>query len=260
MSVHASTSPQTDDALPAWAFGLFLVSLALAWLGASALVGPQVLPGPIETFDRLWVMLSTERFEQHAWETFRAFIVALMIAVLLGIVLGVTLGAHRLSGDVAEPMLVALYSIPKVTLYPIILLLFGLGLSAKVAFGVIHGIIPICIFTMAAVRAVPRRYVRAAQAMRLSPREMFWKIYLPACIPEVFSGLRVGFSLTLLGTIIGEMFASQRGIGHLLHQAMENNNLLDITAMVLLLVTLAASVGFALLTIDRRLAARAPSA
>ncbi|MEY2776294.1 MAG: hypothetical protein RLY30_392 [Pseudomonadota bacterium] len=249
-----------EERLPPWAFLLFVVALVLVWLLASAVVGMEVLPGPVETLERLGVMLSQERFEIHAWETFRAFFMALLIAVVLGVLLGVLLGAHKLSGDVAEPMLIAIYSIPKVTLYPIILLLFGLGLSAKVAFGVIHGVIPICIFTMAAVRAVPRRYVRAAQAMRLGPGALFWKIYIPACIPEVFSGLRVGFSLTLLGTIIGEMFASQRGIGHLLHQAMENNNLLDITAMVLLLVTLAASVGFLLLTIDRRLAARSPSA
>ena len=53
------------------------------------------------------------------------------------------LGAHRLSGEVSEPILVALYSIPKITLYPVVLLLFGLGMSAKIAFGAIHGIIPV---------------------------------------------------------------------------------------------------------------------
>ena len=67
------------------------------------------------------------------------------------------LGAHRLSGEVAEPILVALYSIPKITLYPVILLLFGLGISAKIAFGVIHGIIPVAIFTMNAVRNIRER-------------------------------------------------------------------------------------------------------
>ena len=71
----------------------------------------------------------------------------LLISLIGGLGLGVLLGAHRLSGEVAEPMLVALYSIPKITLYPVILLLFGLGISAKIAFGVMHGIIPVILFT-----------------------------------------------------------------------------------------------------------------
>jgi NitT/TauT family transport system permease protein len=66
--------------------------------------------------------------------------------VLLGLAIGVTLGAHRLTGEVAEPILVALYSIPKVTLYPVILLIFGIGMPAKVAFGAIQGIVPVSLF------------------------------------------------------------------------------------------------------------------
>ena len=88
---------------------------------------------------------------------------------------GLALGAHRLSGEVAEPILVALYSIPKITLYPVILLLFGLGISAKIAFGVIHGIIPVILFTMNAVRNIraglsARRARHAADARCRPPR------------------------------------------------------------------------------------------
>ncbi len=250
--------PQSQDpALSPFAYVAFILVLMGIWHLVTQWVGRDVLPGPGETLGRLWSMLSSGSLNKHLIETFSAFGMALVLAVLIGVLSGAILGAHRLSGEVAEPMLVALYSIPKVTLYPIMLLLFGLGMAAKVAFGVIHGVIPICIFTMSAVRAIPKKYIRAGQAMQLSPSQMFWKVYMPACVPEVFSGLRIGFSLTLLGTLIGEMFASQRGIGHLLLQAMENANLLDITALVLMLVTLAASVGFALLSIDRRLAGRA---
>ena len=73
--------------------------------------------------------------------------------------IGLALGAHRLAGEVTEPILAALYSIPKITLYPVILLLFGLGISAKIAFGVIHGIIPVILFTMNAVRNIRAVYL-----------------------------------------------------------------------------------------------------
>ena len=78
--------------------------------------------------------------------------------------LGLALGAHRLSGEVAAPILVALYSIPKITLYPVILLLFGLGISAKIAFGVIHGIIPVIMFTMNARAQYHGRSICAPRA------------------------------------------------------------------------------------------------
>ena len=99
-----------------------------------------------------------------------------------------------------------------------ILLLFGLGISAKIAFGVIHGIIPVILFTMNAVRNIRAVYLRAARAMRLTAAQTAATIIVPAALPEIVSGFRLGFALTLLGTLIGEMFASQRGIGYMLVQ------------------------------------------
>jgi NitT/TauT family transport system permease protein len=139
----------------------------------------------------------------------------------------------------------------------VILLLFGLGISAKIAFGVIHGIIPVAIFTMNAVRNLRAVYFRAAKAMRLSRLQTAATIVIPATIPEIVSGFRLGFALTLLGTLIGEMFASQRGIGYMLVKAMETNDVLTVMALALLLITLATIASSILLSIDRKLHKRA---
>jgi NitT/TauT family transport system permease protein len=149
--------------------------------------------------------------------------------------------------------MVAFYSIPKVTLYPVILLLFGLGVSAKIAFGAIHGIIPVALFAMNAVRNIRSVHVRAARAMRLTPLQIATYVLVPAALPEIIAGFRIGFALTLLGTLIGEMFASQRGIGYMLVQAMETNDIGTIMALALLLGTIATAVSWALLRLDRSL-------
>ena len=94
--------------------------------------------------------------------------------------LGLWLGLRRFAGDVAEPILVALYTIPKVTLYPVMLLVFGLGLSAKVAFGVIHGMVPIVLFTLGAVKTLPPVYLRTARALRLTAMQTGGRVLLPA--------------------------------------------------------------------------------
>jgi NitT/TauT family transport system permease protein len=140
-----------------------------------------------------------------------------------------------------------------VTLYPLILLIFGLGLPAKVAFGTIHGIIPIAIFAMNAVRNLPPVYVRAARAMRLSRTRTLRKVVVPAAIPEIVTGLRIGFSLTLLGVLIGEMFASQRGLGYLTMNAIGLHDLPTMMAVILVLAVVAVLANGFLLWLDHRL-------
>lgn len=238
---------------------LLLAGLVAGWQLLSLLAGPDVLTSPVATVGRLGELMADPDFPGHAAETASAFAVALAISLLGGLVLGVALGAHRLSGEVAEPLLVALYSIPKITLYPVVLLLFGLGMPAKIAFGAIHGIIPVALFTMNAVRSLPAVYLRAGRAMRLTPAQTFIHVLVPASLPEIVTGFRLGFSLTLLGTLIGEMFASQRGLGHLLVRSMERNETDIIVALALLLTALATAAGWLLLRLEQRLHARLPS-
>jgi NitT/TauT family transport system permease protein len=230
-----------------------VVALLGAWYAGTALWGDTVLPSPTASLVKLLAIMRSDDFVKHAWETLRAFFSALLISWFGGLLIGIALGAHRLSGEIWEPILVALYSIPKIALYPIVLLLFGLGISAKIAFGALHGIVPVILFTMNAVRHLPKIWLRAAQSMRLTPAQTARHIMVPACVPEIISGFRVGFSLTMLGTLIGEMFASQRGIGHLLLKAMELNDLLSIMALALLLLVIASLSSMVLLSIEHRL-------
>jgi NitT/TauT family transport system permease protein len=240
-----------------WRDPLILVFLILVlWEVLYLLVGDVALRSPATTAHNLATLLGDERFMPHVRETALAFAQGFAIAVAVGLLIGLPLGAARFAGEVAEPILVALYSIPKVTLYPVILLIFGIGMPAKVAFGAIHGIVPISIFAMNAVRNINPTHLRTARVMRMSFWDLTLKILIPATLPEIVTGIRVGFSLALIGTLLGEMFGSQRGLGHLLMQAMSLHNIERILALTLLLVVFAASINALLLALDRRLHAR----
>lgn len=232
--------------------GFVLVLLAI-WQGLHWFAGDIAIASPLDTARRAAALLASDQFWPHFRETFAALGYALLIAVLGGLTIGLLLGLHRLSGEVAEPILVSLYSLPKITLYPLILLVFGLGMPAKVAFGAIHGIVPVAIFTLGAVRTIAHVYFRTARVMRLSTRQLVTAIVLPAAVPELVSGLRVGFSLTLLGVLIGEMFASQRGLGYLVMNAIGTLDVPTMMAVVLLLALVAVLVSSLLLHFDRRL-------
>lgn len=237
---------------------LVIVALLALWQILHWIAGSVALTSPADTLARAVELLGSASFWPHVAETGVALLYSLLLAVFGGLTIGIALGINRLAGEVAEPILVSLYSLPKITLYPLILLAFGLGLSAKVAFGTIHGIIPVIIFTMNAVRTIPPVMLRSARVMHLSSPQLVSTIILPAALPELVSGLRVGFSLTLLGVLIGEMFASQRGLGYLVMNAIGGHDVPTMMAVVLILATTAVLISAGLLHIDRRMHRRAP--
>jgi NitT/TauT family transport system permease protein len=231
-------------------FGV-LVALLVLWQGLYGVVGESGLSSPAQAFTRLGVLVGTAGFWVNAAETGRAFAASLVISVVGGVGLGVVLGLRRLTGAVFEPILVNLYALPKVTLYPVVLLVFGLGLSARVAFGVMHGLIPLTLFTMNAILQLRPVYLRAARIMRLSAWQIAVTVVLPAILPEVLSGARLCVSLCLLGVLIGEMFASSRGLGFMVTNAMQVGDMATALAVALLLAGVAVVVNAALLALDR---------
>jgi NitT/TauT family transport system permease protein len=235
---------------------IVLLACIAIWQLLYLYVGDSALASPLQTVEKLAVLLRNGDFWIHVTETGRAFVLALLIAVLGGISLGVILGLGRLAGDVAEPILVTLYSVPKIVLYPLVLLCFGLGMSAKVAFGVMHGLIPITLFSMNAIRQMKPVYRRTSQVLRLTTLQTALTVIVPAILPEIISGVRLGFSLTLLGVLIGEMFASQRGLGFLLTSAINLGQIDTIMAIALLLTVFAIACNALMMMFDRHLAHR----
>ncbi len=232
-------------------YALLLAALLALWQLVHWAVGPNVVSAPSATIARAAELIGTRSFWGNVDATLTAFALASLIAIAAGIALGLWLGLRRFAGDVADPILGTLYSIPKITLYPIILLCFGLGVSAKIAFGVIHGVFPIAIFTMNAVRNVAPVFRRTALVMRLSPIATAATVMAPAALPEILAGIRVGVALTLLGTLIGELFAATSGLGFALIRAMDVHAVVDILAITLLLFCFAAAVNASLRFVER---------
>jgi NitT/TauT family transport system permease protein len=242
-----SAGRRTTDTL------LIIIVIALIWQGLARWVGSTALPGPLPTLSYFAQFVPSARFAANAAATALAFALALALAYGVGLIIGVWMGAHRLSGAVGEPILITVYSLPKITLYPVLLLIFGLSLSGKVTFGAIHGILPVALLTMAAIRNIPPVFIKSARTLRLSAWQTICTVLLPAVIPEIIAGLRIGFTVTLLGVLLAEMFASKDGLGFLIINAM---NLLQTKEMITIAVVLfafAATANALLLWLEHRL-------
>jgi len=234
--------------------GLLLVAVLIAlWQAVYWMVGDMALSSPAATLRYAAQLVAREDFALHLYDSLRAFAIALTISVAMGLMVGFWLGFDRLSGDALEPMIAAAYAIPKLTLYPILLLAFGLGLSAKVAFGVLHGVIPVVLFTVSAVRNTRPILLKTGAVLKLSRFQQVRWILFPAALPEIFTGLRVGFSLTLIGCLLAEMFASQRGLGYLLMTGIGLHNIPLVMSVTLMIVVFAVAGSALLLRVDRGL-------
>lgn len=233
--------------------GILIGLLIALWQLMHYVAGDIAMTTPLQTVRYTAGLMESADFWANAEASGQAFAAALAIALIAGPIIGILLGFNRLSGEVAEPILIALYSVPKVILYPIILLLFGLGMAAEVAFGTLHGIVPVMLFTMNAVRNTKPVLIRTGRALGLSTWSMMRTILLPAAFPEIFTGLRVGFSVTLLGTVMSEMFGSKRGVGFLLMKALGVNDVQLIMSLALMLVAFASIANSVLLSVERRL-------
>jgi NitT/TauT family transport system permease protein len=231
--------------------------LLLIWQVLHDVVGETALPGPVPTLSYLVRLVPTPRFAENAAATATSFSFALVLAYGIGLAIGVWMGAHRLSGAVGEPILVALYSLPKITLYPVILLIFGLGISGKVAFGALHGVLPVALLTMAAIRNISPVYLKSARTLKLSKWQTVLTVLFPATVPEVVAGLRIGFTVTLLGVLLGEMFASKQGLGFLIINAMSLLQTEEMMTIAILLFAFAAVANALLLWMEHRLHRRA---
>lgn len=238
--------------------GAIVIAVGIAiWQLLYELVGSVGMSPPLATTVNAFSLVTSAEFWPNAAATFYPFFLTLVIETVAGLLLGLIFGLHRLSGDVAAPILAGLYSVPKIVFYPIILLSFGIGIASEVAFSMMNGILPIILFTMGAVRLIRPVYFKTARTLHLTLTQTLWHVALPAVLPEVFSGLRIGFSATLLGVLLCEMFGSKNGLGFLLMNAIGGSRVDETMSLTLLLAGTAGVMNLALLAIDRRLHQRA---
>lgn len=143
--------------------------------------------------------------------------VAYGLSVVLGVAGGIALGSARLLREALNPFVVALYGMPKILVLPWIVLLLGFGTTPAIVYGTIHGFFPILVLVAGAVRDVDRTLLGVARAFGASPWQLYCKVVLPAIVPTVLAGMRLGIVFCLLGVLIVEMFAGIRGMGHVLN-------------------------------------------
>jgi ABC-type nitrate/sulfonate/bicarbonate transport system permease component len=186
-------------------------------------------------------------------ETLGKTLLAYVLAVTLGVGAGLVIGAARTLHEVVNPFLVALYALPKILILPWLLLVFGLELTPAVVYGVLQGFFPICLLVVGGVRDVDRMPILVARSLGATSGQIYRKVILPAVVPAVLAGMRLGIVYCLLGVLVVEMFGGIRGMGFLLTAMANAFRAPELFAATALVSALSVGVVLALESLNRRL-------
>lgn len=187
----------------------------------------QLLPAPTAIAARLVEQASEAEFWQHFGITLYRLLLGLAVAIVLGVVLGLAAQLSRLSAAVLDALVRLLAPIPKIALYPALILILGFENTSKIALIVADALFPVLMATWAAARAVDQKLIWSARAAGTSRAACLWKVTLPAIVPTVLAGVRVAGVIACVIVFLAEMIASTDGLGHMLTMAARAYKTLD---------------------------------
>lgn len=224
-----------------WSLRLFVfVAFLLIWQLAHGLVAnPMFISNPVAVWQQLVTWLGDGTLPMHTWITVQEVAAGYAIGVVTGALLGFALASVHLIYDVFEPFMMALYSIPKVALAPLFIVWFGIGIDMKIILAAVSVFFLVFLNTAAGVREVDRGLIDAVRLMGGSRRDIALKVVLPASMAGLLTGLKVSIPYALIGAVIGELVASNRGLGYLINDSAAQFNTAGVFAAVAVLTVLA---------------------
>jgi NitT/TauT family transport system permease protein len=233
--------------------------LLFAWLGSIALVlvvwevavlalhvRPIMLPAPHAVLKELsseWAW-----YLGHAWFTLLTTLSGFALAVLVGVLVAIMLVGSPWFENTIYPLIVAFNSVPKVAIAPLFVIWMGTGAEPKVSIAFLIAVFPVIVDAAHGLRSVSHDVMDLGRVLKGSAWDFFFKVRLPGALPSILAGMKVAISLALVGTIVGEFVASQRGLGYVILSAQGTFDTVRVFAAIGLLslmgIVLYAAVGW----------------
>src|SRR5260221_3403356 len=197
------------------------VVIIVAWqaLASFGLVSSFLFPSPLDLAAATVELLLDGSLARHVGASIERVLVGFIIAAFVGVSLGVLLGWSRLISDILRPVVEALRPIPPIAWTPIAILWFGIGNAPSYFLVFIGAVFPIFINSFAAVRNVDRTQINAALCLGAGPGLLIRDVLVPAALPVIFPGLRIGLSVGWMCVVAAELIAAQSGLGYMIQQS-----------------------------------------
>lgn len=232
----------------------FPVFALIVWeiLSTNRMISPILFPAPSSIFATLELRLESGDLLRDLTATLSESFVGYGLAILIGLPIGLAMGLWRRVDYTLEPFVIGLYSAPVVALYPLLILISGIGFTTIVILVVLFAIFPIVINTALGVRLVDPFLIRAAVSFGATRREVLLKVVLPASLPAIASGLELAVGRALTGAVVGELFIGRAGLGYSIGYYASYVRLADVFLFIFILGILGVTFRNAMTALERR--------
>jgi NitT/TauT family transport system permease protein len=259
----AAADPETGRARKLSEMSGSAMLLCQLALGAAILVAWQVASGwlidaffisnPADVARRLATWTADGSIFLHLWATLYATLAGFVIGAVIGFVLGIWLGISQFMSRLLNPYLWSLNALPKVALAPLFILWFGLGIESKIALAAVLVLFLVFLNTFSGVREVDRDLIDSARLMRATRFQVITKIVMPSAMSWVFAGLKTSVPYALIGTVLGEMIASNRGLGYLVQFSGAQFDTAGVFAVLVVIALLAVALNLVVEMVQARI-------
>lgn len=235
--------------------GSVVVALALigVWqLGADAgVISPVFFPGPDRSFGVLWQQLHEAEFWFAFGETLRRMALGFVSASIAGVAAGAAIGLSARLRAYLEPTLELIRPLPASAVIPLFVLLIGLNERMIICVIAFASLWPVLLATVHGFKTVEPRLVEVSRMLHLSPAEFIFKIALPNAMPDIFAGLRLALTISLILAVVTEMLSGMAGLGHNIIMAARAFRSADLFAGIIVLGVIGYATNVALDRVER---------
>lgn len=238
------------------ALGLLpIAAILVAWQAALATgaVSPALLPPPLAVLRRTAESLVDPTYLGHAAVTLRRLFVGFSIALVLGVALGLAGATSRIAGAALRPLVRILAPVPKIALYPALVLSLGFDDASKIVLVAADALFPILLATYGGAASVEPKLVWSALAAGTSRRAAIFKVVLPATLPSILTGARIGLVVACIVVFLSEMITSTDGLGYVLVRAARSFQMTDMFVPLITISLLGLALNGALALARRKL-------
>lgn len=202
-----------------WRAGIVVIGLALWEFASGRLIKPFWISSPSQIWQQLAAWIASGDLWLHVEVTLSETIMGFAFGAISGVAVGLALGLNRRLAAVLDPFIVAFYSLPKIALAPLFILWFGVGLTSKVVLATFVVFFLVFYNTYAGTLAVEAELVDVLRLMGASRGQIIRKVILPSALIWIFTGMKSSVPYALIGAVVGEMMASNKGLGYLIEAA-----------------------------------------
>jgi NitT/TauT family transport system permease protein len=235
-----------------WRAALLAVLLALWQALSGPVLDPQFVSSPGGIVTRLGDWIQDGTLASNTWITIEEVVLGFLFGAVAGAVLAYVIAPVSAVWAVLDPFMMSLYAIPKVALAPLFIVWFGIGTNMKVLLAAVTVFFLVFLNTAAGVREVDSGLVDAVRLMGGGRRVVAFKVILPASMTGLLTGLRVSIPYALIGAVIGELVASNRGLGYLISDSSAKFDTDGVFATLVVLSVIAAALNALVGLLDRR--------